>query len=114
MESRWGEAEAQSFVERYAEAGEALALRVYTSHLIGADPDLVLHGGGNTSVKSRARDLYGNEIEVLHIKGSGWDLASIEPAGLPAVRLDDLRRLRSLDALSDEMMVAEQRRAGGP
>ena len=111
MRSRWGDAEAREFVERYGSAGEDLALRVYTSRLIGAEPDLVLHGGGNTSLKSRARDLFGDEVEVLHIKGSGWDLAQIEPEGLPAVRLAELRRLRGLDSLSDEQMVAEQRRA---
>ena len=111
MKSRWSDSEAGEFVERYADAGEALALRVYSSRLIGADPDLVLHGGGNTSVKSQAVDLMGDRVDVLHIKGSGWDLAAIEPDGLPAVRLDDLRRLRVLEELSDEMMVAEQRRA---
>ena len=111
MQSRWDEADARGFVERCADVSEELALRVYTSRLIGAEADLVLHGGGNTSVKSRAVDVMGDEIDVLHIKGSGWDLASIEPAGLPAVRLADLRRLRVLDELSDEMMVAEQRRA---
>ena len=51
MQSRWSAAEARSFAERYAPYGEDLALRVYTSRLIGSDPALVLHGGGNTSVK---------------------------------------------------------------
>jgi rhamnulose-1-phosphate aldolase/alcohol dehydrogenase len=111
MESRWNEAEAARFRERYSAAGDALAARVYTSRLIGSDPDLVLHGGGNTSVKTRARDLFGREVDVLHVKGSGWDLAEIEPAGLPALLLAPLRELRALDALSDESMVAEQRRA---
>jgi rhamnulose-1-phosphate aldolase/alcohol dehydrogenase len=111
MESRFSDAQAREFCARYAELGEALALRVYTSRLIGADPDLVLHGGGNTSVKARALDLFGRELDVLHVKGSGGDLAEIEPAGLPALRLESLVALRALDALSDEAMVAEQRRA---
>jgi rhamnulose-1-phosphate aldolase/alcohol dehydrogenase len=111
MQSRWSDVEAGEFRARYRAWGEALALRVYTSRLIGAEPDLVLHGGGNTSVKARARDLFGREIDVLHVKGSGWDLAEIEPAGLPALRLEPLVALRALDALSDEDMVAEQRRA---
>ena len=111
MESRWSDADASEFRTRYRSFGDALALRVYTSRLIGAEPDWVLHGGGNTSVKARARDLFGREIDVLHVKGSGWDLASIEPAGLPALRLEPLLALRGLDALSDEDMVAEQRRA---
>ena len=111
MESRWSDADAGEFRARYAACGEALALRLYTSRLIGADPELVLHGGGNTSVKSQAQDLFGRAIDVIHVKGSGWDLASIEPAGLPALRLEPLVALRALDALSDELMVAEQRRA---
>ncbi len=104
------EGEARSFVERYREVGEALALRVYSSRLIGADPELVLHGGGNTSLKSSARDRFGDELAVLHVKGSGSELDSVEPAGLPAVALEPLRRLRALDRLDDEAMVAELRR----
>ena len=84
-------------------------MRVYTSRLIGSDPDLVMHGGGNTSVKVRRRDLFGRAIEVLHIKGSGWDLETIEARGLPGVRLDALLELRALDKLSDEDMVNVQR-----
>jgi rhamnulose-1-phosphate aldolase/alcohol dehydrogenase len=111
MLSGWDDAEAAACVERYASVAEELALRVYTSRLIGAEPGLVLHGGGNTSVVSRALDLFGNPLDVLHIKGSGWDLASIEPEGLPAVRLADLVKLRELERLDDETMVAESRRA---
>src|SRR3990172_2901385 len=111
MPSPWSQREADELKTRFAGDGEDVALRVYTSRLIGRDPNLVLHGGGNTSVKSRARDLYGVEIEVIHVKGSGWDLESIEPAGLPALRLDELRRLRTLPALDDESMVEELRRA---
>jgi rhamnulose-1-phosphate aldolase/alcohol dehydrogenase len=111
MPRPWSQREADEFRERFAADGEDVALRVYSSRLIGRDPDLVLHGGGNTSVKSRARDLYGAEIEVIHVKGSGWDLESIEPTGLPALRLEELRRLRALPALDDETMAAELRRA---
>ena len=66
---------------------------------------LVLHGGGNTSVKTTMRDLLGEEVEALCVKGSGADMAAIEPAGLPALRLDRLRKLRTRAALSDEEMV---------
>ena len=113
MESRWKNAEARDYVTRYAEQGigEDLALRVYTTRMLGSDPRLVLHGGGNTSVKTTAVDKLGDEVEVLCVKGSGWDMGHIEPAGLPAVRMDTLRRLRALDALSDEDMVAIQRTA---
>jgi len=109
MKNRWNDNEAKAAVERWAEVNEAIALRVYTSRLIGADPELVLHGGGNTSVKSRVKDRLGEDIDVLFVKGSGWDLDTLEPPGLPGVKLEPLRKLRSLDALSDEAMVNDQR-----
>ena len=109
MKSRWSDAEAKEFIARYAAQGEDLALRVYTTRLLGSDPKLVLHGGGNTSVKTKMRDLLGDEVEVICVKGSGWDMGAIEPAGLPAVRLAPLRRLRALTKLSDEDMVNFQR-----
>jgi rhamnose utilization protein RhaD (predicted bifunctional aldolase and dehydrogenase)/NAD(P)-dependent dehydrogenase (short-subunit alcohol dehydrogenase family) len=111
MKSRWAESDAQAAIDHYAKAGigSDLALRVYTSRLLGQDPQLVLHGGGNTSVKTHVPDLLGEQTEVLCVKGSGWDMARIEPAGLPAVRLAPLRTLRARDALSDEEMVLVQR-----
>jgi rhamnose utilization protein RhaD (predicted bifunctional aldolase and dehydrogenase)/NAD(P)-dependent dehydrogenase (short-subunit alcohol dehydrogenase family) len=111
MKSRWSDADAKDFVSRYTEKGvnADLALRTYTTRLLGGDPKLVLHGGGNTSVKTRARDLLGDEVDVICVKGSGWDMGAIEPAGMPAVRLAPLRRLRALAKLSDEDMVNFQR-----
>jgi rhamnulose-1-phosphate aldolase/alcohol dehydrogenase len=110
MKSGWSDSEAREFSDRYAARwGEALALRVYTSRLIGKDPDLVMHGGGNTSVKMVKRTLLGDEVEALCVKGSGWDLDSIEPPGFPALDLGYLRRLRKLEALSDEEMVNQLR-----
>ncbi len=109
MQSRWSDQEARRFVERYAAWGEDVALRVYTSRLIGSEPALVMHGGGNTSVKGVHRDLFGDSIEAIYVKGSGWNLESIEPPGLPGLDLDYLRRLRSLPALSDEEMVNQLR-----
>jgi rhamnose utilization protein RhaD (predicted bifunctional aldolase and dehydrogenase)/NAD(P)-dependent dehydrogenase (short-subunit alcohol dehydrogenase family) len=97
--------EAAAFAAQFADAGEDVALRVYTSRLLGRDRSLVLHGGGNTSVKTTKKDLLGRDVEVLCVKGSGWDLVDIEPPGLPAVRLAALRELRALDSLSDEDMV---------
>jgi rhamnose utilization protein RhaD (predicted bifunctional aldolase and dehydrogenase) len=100
-------------VARYAERGvaEDLALRVYSSRLLGAEPRLVQHGGGNTSLKSSVADVLGQLVPVLCVKGSGWDLGDIEPEGLPAVRLQPLLDLRRLNALSDEAMVDAQRGA---
>ena len=111
MKNLWSDRAARAMAARYAKAGigRDLALRVYTSRLLGGDPRLVLHGGGNTSVKTRTIDLAGDEVEVLCVKGSGWDLAEIEPAGLPAVRLEPLRRLIGRRRLGDEDMVAFQR-----
>ena len=109
MQSLWSDDAAREAVKRYGGHGPDMALRVYTTRLLGGDPSLVLHGGGNTSVKTRMADLLGDEIEVLCVKGSGWDMGNIEPAGLPAVRRQPLLRLRRLDRLSDEDMVNQQR-----
>ena len=109
--NRWTDAEAASLQQAAGPDLRAreLALRVYTSRLIGRDPDLVMHGGGNTSLKSTAEDVFGDSADVLHIKGSGWDLETIKAEGLPAVRMAPLMRLRGLAALSDEAMVSVQR-----
>jgi rhamnose utilization protein RhaD (predicted bifunctional aldolase and dehydrogenase)/NAD(P)-dependent dehydrogenase (short-subunit alcohol dehydrogenase family) len=111
MQSKWSDAEAKEFVARYAPKGvnEDLAVRTYTTRLLGGDPKMVLHGGGNTSVKTTIKDQLGEDVEVICIKGSGWDMGVIEPVGLPAVRLAPLRKLRKLDKLSDEDMVNYQR-----
>ncbi|NAZ37853.1 bifunctional aldolase/short-chain dehydrogenase [Rubellimicrobium sp. CFH 75288] len=111
FENLWRDEEAQGWAEGAGDdpAARALALRVYSSRLIGSVPDLVMHGGGNTSIKLRARDVFGDTVEVIHVKGSGADLDTITAAGLPAVRLEPLRRLRALSALSDEAMVNVQR-----
>jgi rhamnose utilization protein RhaD (predicted bifunctional aldolase and dehydrogenase)/NAD(P)-dependent dehydrogenase (short-subunit alcohol dehydrogenase family) len=111
MKSGWVDSEVQAAIDRYAAqgVGRDLAARVYTTRLLGRDPRLVLHGGGNTSVKTTMRDLLGEEVAVLCVKGSGADMAVIEPAGLPAVRLERLRKLRARTELSDEDMVRVQR-----
>jgi rhamnulose-1-phosphate aldolase/alcohol dehydrogenase len=110
MKNRWSDAEAAAFVERYAARwGEDLALRVYSSRLIGTESALVLHGGGNTSVKSTYVNLLGDEVPAVFVKGSGWNLGDIEPQGLPGVDLHYLRRLVKVPTLTDEDMVNEQR-----
>ena len=83
MQSRWVDRDAKAAVDRYAASGIApeLALRIYTTRLLGGDPALVLHGGGNTSVKTRMRDLAGDEIEVLCVKGTGADMADDRAGG---------------------------------
>src|SRR5450432_3022529 len=107
MKSAWSDRDAKDAVGHYGKAGCAadLALRVYSTRLLGRDPKLVLHGGGNTSVKMKTRDLVGTEVLVLQVKGSGWDMGVIEPAGMPAVRLEALLKLRAREKLTDEDMA---------
>lgn len=97
MQSRWSDADAPS---------DLLDLRVYTSRLLGAEEALVLWGGGNTSVKVTEPDYRGDRIAALRVKGSGSDLKTIERRHFAGVRLDDIRRLRSRAAMTDEEMVA--------
>lgn len=110
MQSRWQDAEARAAVERWgARYGADLAVRAYTSQLIGEDPDLVLHGGGNTSLKAPLRTVFGDEIAALYIKGSGVDLHSIDPEGFTPMDLGRLQRLRELASLSDAEMTEQLR-----
>lgn len=105
MNNRWSESEAAKH------ADNALQLRVYSSRLLGQEEDLVLHGGGNTSVKITEKDLFGDDEEILYVKGSGWDLGDIEAEGFAPVRLDILRHMAAFDQLGDSDMVRMQRAA---
>ncbi|OQW87567.1 MAG: short-chain dehydrogenase, partial [Thiotrichaceae bacterium IS1] len=105
MQNRWNEHEANQY------SYDDLLLRVYSSRLLGQEPDLVLHGGGNTSVKTTVTNLFGDNEEILYVKGSGWDLATIEAAGFAPVKLSVLTRLATLAHLSDTEMVTWQRAA---
>jgi len=105
MKNRWSEKDAAKC------QGDPLQLRVYTSRLLGQEPDLVLHGGGNTSVKTSEKNIFNETEELLYVKGSGWDLATIESAGFAPVRLDILKKMAGLPQLSDAEMVRLQRSA---
>ncbi len=105
MRSLWNDADAR------AHLADPLALRVYTSRLIGQDTSLVLHGGGNTSVKAEADDLFGDSHDAIWVKGSGWDLATIERAGYAPLRIDLVRRMADLPSLTDARMVEMLRTA---
>ena len=111
MKSAWVEREAKQAVDRYGKAGVSadLALRIYSTRLLGCNAKLVLHGGGNSSLKTKERDLADQETAVLRVKGSGWDMGSIEPAGFPAVRIEPLRALRARKRLSNGEMAKAQR-----
>ena len=111
MKNLWDAAEA-------SKCKSDLDLRVYSSRLLGRDDTLVLHGGGNTSVKVRERNVAGAEEEILYVKGSGWDLETIEAKGFAPVRMAHLLKLAPLETLSDPQMVNELAayvtRAGAP
>jgi len=100
MKNLWSDAESDKFKDD-------IALRVYTSRLLGQDPSLVLHGGGNTSVKITETNLLGSKEDILYVKGSGWDLVSIEKDGFSPVRLAHMLDLSKLKTLSDPKMVNE-------
>ncbi|MDP3072471.1 MAG: bifunctional aldolase/short-chain dehydrogenase [Opitutaceae bacterium] len=102
MQSLWNDPDA-------ARCADELELRAYSSRLLGREPALVLHGGGNTSVKLRRKNVFGEEEDVLFVKGSGWDLESIQPAGFSPCRLAHLLRLAQLETLSDARMADELR-----
>src|SRR3981081_4142067 len=104
MHSRWQDSDAQKF-------DGGLGQRVYSSRLLGQDHALVLHGGGNTSVKIRERNIFGDEEDIMYVKGSGWDLETIEAPGFAPVRLAHVLRLATLRQLSDTQMVHELRAA---
>src|SRR6516164_5249564 len=97
MQNRWSDEEASRLVAQYAPRwGEDLALRTYSSRLLGVEDRLVLHGGGNTSVKGYATNVLGERIPAIYVKASGCNLADIEPEGHSAVDLEFLKRLRVL------------------
>ena len=106
MKSKWDEQTANDYA-----SDRERGLRVYSSQLLGQDEDLVLHGGGNTSVKGSRTTLFGEQQQVLFVKGSGWDLRTIEAPGFPPVDLEHLLRLAELEQLSDTEMMQQLRRA---
>ncbi len=105
MQSLWNDQEAATF------GTDLLGQRVYTSRLLGRNPALVLHGGGNTSVKVTEQDFFGDSVDLCYVKGSGWDLATIERAGFSPVRMAALLKMSQLATMSDEDMVLQQRAA---
>ncbi len=112
MKNNWSNSNSKKYIRKYKNLGYSkdLALRVYTTRLLGRNSELVLHGGGNTSVKTSIKDIDGKKYEVLCVKGSGWNMGEIEPEGLPAVKLDPLLSLKKKKYLSDQDMVSYQKR----
>jgi len=112
LKNNWSNSDSKKYIKKYRSLGHSkdMALRVYTTRLLGRNSELVLHGGGNTSVKTTLKDIDGKKYNVLCVKGSGWDMAEIEPEGLPAVKLQPLLSLKNKKYLSDEDMVSYQKR----
>ena len=111
MKSGWVDHDAEAMLADGAKTGidAQLALRIYTTRLLGRDPKLVLHGGGNTSLKTEMRDVHGASVEVLRVKASGADMATIEASGFPAVRLEPMRKLRAQATIDDDELLAIER-----
>ena len=112
MKNKWNNSEAKKYISFYKKKkiSKELALRIYTTHLLGREKDLVLHGGGNTSLKTSIKNIFRQNISVMHIKGSGWDMGSIDYPGMPAVELDPLLKTSKLTKLNDFEMVNLQRK----
>tara|TARA_B100000886_G_scaffold326646_2_gene273355 strand:- start:827 stop:2863 length:2037 start_codon:yes stop_codon:yes gene_type:complete len=112
MKNNWSDKEESKYIMHYKKLGynSDIAIRVYSTRLLGRNQELVIHGGGNTSVKTKVRDIDSKKCEVLCIKGSGWDMADIEPDGLPAVKLSPLIQFKNRKYLKDNDMVAYQKR----
>lgn len=106
MKNRWNEKKAKQI-----DLNDRVGLRVYSSRLLGEEAELVMHGGGNTSVKGELVNAFGETEQVLFVKGSGWDLKTIEAAGFPPVKMDYLLRLGDLEQLSDSEMMRQLRLA---
>src|ERR1700757_298665 len=111
MKSGWVDRDAETIIADGDKAGidPDLSLRIYTTRLLGRDPKLVLHGGGNTSLKTKMSDLLGKEVEVVRVKAAGADMASIGPAGFPALWLEPMRALRRLATIGDEELLGVER-----
>ena len=107
MKNLWNEKRAKKYTLDYAKLGisEDLALRIYTTHLLGLEKKLVLHGGGNTSVKSLGQDTFNKKRNIMYVKGSGWDMSNLNHLGMPGLYLDPLLRTLELKHMSDEKMV---------
>ena len=99
MKNLWCDEESKNFKTD-------LEMRVYTSNLLGRSDELVLHGGGNTSVKTTV-----DSEEILLVKGSGWDLVSIKAEGFAPVKMSTLLEMAKLETLSDSDMVSGQKAA---
>ena len=107
MKNLWNNKKANQYIKSYSKKkiSKDLALRIYTTHLLGSEKKLVLHGGGNTSLKETQKDFFKNTINVIHVKGSGWDMSNLNEEGMPTLLLDPLMKTLKLKQMNDDKMV---------
>ena len=107
MKNLWNHSQSLKYINYYKKynVSKELALRIYTTHLLGGEKKLVLHGGGNTSVKSNYKNIFGDEVKVIYVKGSGWDMSNLTHNGMPGLNINPLLKTLSLKKLNDENMV---------
>ena len=119
MKSKWNNKDANFFINKYKKKGisKELALRIYTTQLLGNDPTVVLHGGGNTSVKSNIKTLLGEKKDVIYVKGSGKDMSNIEDDGFPVLEMENLllykricQRLNLILRKKQKIVLREEKR----
>ena len=107
MKNLWKNSESLKYIKYYKKynVSKDLALRIYTTHLLGGEKKLVLHGGGNTSVKTNYKNIFGEKDKVIYVKGSGWDMSNLTHKGMPGLNINPLLKTLSLEKLDDQNMV---------
>ena len=107
MKNLWDDKKVKQYIKEYSKLGvpEDLAIRIYTTHLLGSEKKLVLHGGGNTSVKSYGKDVFGDKRKIMYVKGSGWDMSNLTNLGMPGLYLEPLLKTLELEKMSDNKMT---------
>lgn len=110
MRNRWSESELLELVSTYPGLPRELAAKIYSSRLLAQEPSLILHGGGNTSIKAQGQNFFGEPLECLYVKASGFDLLSLTPEGIPALDLAALQRYQQVEGMDDQRMTNELRR----
>tara|TARA_B110000438_G_C15820232_1_gene654007 strand:+ start:3366 stop:5387 length:2022 start_codon:yes stop_codon:yes gene_type:complete len=107
MKNLWNDKDSNRYINNYKKynVSQDLALRIYTTHLLGGEKKLVLHGGGNTSVKTEYQNIFGQKTQVIYVKGSGWDMSNLTHVGMPGLEIKPLLNTLSLKKLTDDKMV---------
>ena len=107
MKNLWNNYESLKYIKYYKKykVAKDLALRIYTTHILGSEKKLVLHGGGNTSVKTNYKNIFAENKKVIYVKGSGWDMSNLTHDGMPGLNINPLLKTLLLKKLNDQNMV---------